>query len=114
MSEVTKELPSRDEIPEHLTWELENIFETDRAWDESFQNLQKEIPKIEKFQGTLHESAEQLYKMFQMQDEIGENLGKLFTYARMRYDQDTTNSFYQEMYAKIETILTMASQAMSY
>jgi len=114
MSEVTKELPSRDEIPEHLTWELENIFETDRAWDESFQNLQKEIPKIETFQGTLHESAEQLYKMFQMQDEIGENLGKLFTYARMRYDQDTTNSFYQEMYAKIETILTMASQAMSY
>src|SRR5690625_3045339 len=114
MSEVSKELPSRDEIPEHLTWDLEKIFATDDEWNKSFQKLQDDIPKIESFQGTLHESAEQLYNMFQMQDKIGESLSKLFTYARMRYDQDTTNAFYQSMYAKVETILTLASQAMSY
>lgn len=114
MSEVTKELPHREEIPEHLTWKLENIFPTDEAWEESLHELQKDIPNIESFRGTLHESAERLHEMFQMQDELGERLGKLFTYARMRYDQDTTNSFYQEMYAKVETVLTQASQAMSY
>src|SRR5690625_1826403 len=114
MSDIKKDLPNREDVPEELTWKLENIFPTDEAWEEAFNKLQTKIPEIETFQGTLGESAEQLYKMFQVQDEIGESLGKLFTYARMRYDQDTTNSFYQAMYARVETILTEASQAMSY
>src|SRR5690625_1215721 len=114
MSDIKKDLPNREDVPEELTWKLENIFPTDEAWEEAFNKLQTKIPEIETFQGTLGESAEQLYKMFQVQDEIGESLGKLFTYARMRYDQDTRNSFYQAMYARVETILTEASQAMSY
>lgn len=32
----------------------------------------------------------------------------------MRYDQDTTNSFYQAMNAQAETVLTLASSSMSY
>src|SRR5690625_4359667 len=114
MSEQQKELPLREEIPEQLTWDLEKIFSADDAWEDSFKQLQEKIPHIEKFQGTLHESAEQLHRLFQTQDEFGEQLGQLFTYARMRYDQDTTNSHYQAMYARAETILTAASQAMSF
>src|SRR5690625_3889732 len=114
MSDQTKELPLRKEIPKELTWDLEKIFSTDNDWENAFKQLQKQIPKIGKFQGTLHESAEQLHRLFQTQDDIGEQLGRLFAYARMRYDQDTTDSFYQAMYARAETVLTSASQAMSF
>src|SRR5699024_4604456 len=47
-------------------------------------------------------------------DKLSERLGKLFTYAHMRYDQDTTNSKYQAMDSKAENILTIASSSMSY
>ncbi len=33
----------------------------------------------------------------QYEDEISMRLGKLYTYAHMRYDQDTTNSVYQAL-----------------
>ena len=114
MTEMTKELPKREEVPKKLTWELETIFETDELWEKEFEKLQQEIPKITNYQGKLGESAEILYELFTFQDEISERLGKLYTYAHMRYDQDTTNAFYQAMNQKAEILLTQASSTMSF
>ncbi|MFD1040709.1 oligoendopeptidase F [Virgibacillus byunsanensis] len=114
MAKVTKELQKRNEVPEELTWNLENIFKTDDAWEEELSSLKKDIPKIEAFQGKLADSAETVYDTLKMQDEISERLGKLFTYSHMRYDQDTTNSFYQGLNAKAENVLTLASSSMSW
>ncbi|MFB4475730.1 M3 family oligoendopeptidase, partial [Oceanobacillus caeni] len=114
MAQSTKQLPKREEVPVEKTWKLEDIFETDDLWKKEFEQLQKDIPEITKFQGKLSESADTLYNLFKLQDELGERLGKLYTYAHMRYDQDTTNSFYQAMNAQAETVLTLASSSMSY
>lgn len=114
MTEMTKELPKREEVPKKLTWELETIFETDELWEKEFEKLQQEIPKITNYQGKLGESADTLYELFTFQDEISERLGKLYTYAHMRYDQDTTNAFYQAMNQKAEILLTQASSTMSF
>lgn len=111
---MTKEIPKREEVPVELTWDLATIFETDEKWEAEFESLNKEIPKIKEFQGTLNESADNLYNMFRFQDEISERLGKLYTYSNMKYDEDTTNTFYQAMNQKAESILTLASSNMSY
>ncbi|SDJ44904.1 oligoendopeptidase F [Salimicrobium halophilum] len=110
----TKELPKREEIPTERTWRLEDIFETDEAWYEEFEQLKKETEKIPPFENTLGNSGERLYELFDFQDRFSERLGKLFTYAHMRSDQDTTNAYYQEMNTKAESLLTEASQAMSF
>ena len=114
MTEMTKEIPKREEVPVELTWDLATIFETDEKWEAEFDALNKEIPKIKEFQGTLGDSAETLYNMFTFQDQISERLGKLYTYSHMKYDEDTTNAFYQAMNQKAESILTLASSNMSY
>ncbi|SEU02932.1 oligoendopeptidase F [Salinibacillus kushneri] len=114
MAKNAKELPKREEIPAERTWKLEDIFETDEAWEKEFKELQKHYPKITEFQGKITESADQLLDMLKLQDEISNRLGKLFTYAHMRYDQDTTNSFYQELNTRAETLITQASSAMSF
>lgn len=110
----TQTLPVREDVPEELTWKLEDIFPTDQDWGEAFNELQKDISKMSDFQGKLGESATQLLNMFTLQDELSERLGKLYTYAHMRYDQDTTNDNYQAMNQKAESIITEASQHMSY
>lgn len=114
MTKESKALKSRDEISEEMTWRLEDIFETDDVWEEEFKVLQEDIPKIKNYQGKLSESAQTLYDVFALQDELSGRLGKLYTYAHMRYDQDTTNSFYQAMNARAENILTLASSSMSF
>lgn len=114
MVAMAKELPSREEVPEHLTWDLTTIFPTDDAWEEEYTKLQEDIPSITNYQQTLGESAAQLLGALQLQDELSERLGKLYTYSRMRYDEDTTNSFYQGLNQKAESILTLASSSMSF
>ncbi|HLQ71596.1 MAG TPA: oligoendopeptidase F [Bacillota bacterium] len=114
MAKATKELQKRSDVPKELTWNLEDIFATDEDWENALKELKKELPKIKEFQGKLGDSAETLLNMLKMQDELGEKLGKLFTYAHMRNDQDTTNSFYQELNTKAENVLTKASSLMSF
>ncbi|WP_217585922.1 oligoendopeptidase F [Lentibacillus saliphilus] len=114
MADATKELPKRDEIPVELTWDLEDIFPSDNAWEEEFKALKEAFPKIAEYQGKLGDSAETLLNVFQLQDQLSERLGKLFTYAHMRYDQDTTNGFYQSLNAQAESLLTLASSSMSF
>ncbi|RLL45067.1 oligoendopeptidase F [Oceanobacillus piezotolerans] len=114
MTNQTKELPKRSEIPVEKTWRLEDIFTSDEDWQEEYTKLQKDIPEISKYQGKLSSSADTLYELLSLQDKLSERLGKLYTYAHMRNDQDTTNSFYQAMNAQAENVLTLASSKMSY
>ncbi|MFC2949916.1 oligoendopeptidase F [Virgibacillus sediminis] len=114
MTVAAKELPKRSEVPHDRTWRLEDIFTTDEDWQAEFKSLQNDIPQIEEYQGKLGESAQTLYDVLKLQDRLSERLGKLFTYAHMRYDQDTTNSFYQGLNAQAENVLTKASSAMSF
>ncbi|WP_079480624.1 oligoendopeptidase F [Halobacillus salinus] len=111
---TTKELPKRDEVPVEKTWDLEAIFKTDEEWYKELEEAKNMLPKIEAYQGKVGESAEELYNLFVLQDEISHKLGTLFTYAHMRKDQDTTNSYYQEMNAKAESALTKISSSMSF
>jgi oligoendopeptidase F len=116
MSEQTKvkKLPERSEIPVEYKWRLEDIFATDEDWEKEFQEVKNMIPKISEFQGKLGESADTLYAALQYQDEISERLGKLYTYAHMRYDEDTTNSFYQGLNDRATNLYTQAASAMSF
>jgi oligoendopeptidase F len=116
MSQETKAktLPARNEIAIEDTWRLEDIFATDEDWEKEFSLVKEEIKKAQSFRGTLGESADQLYAALQFQDSLTERLGKLYAYAHMRYDQDTTNSFYQGMDDRIKTVYTQASSELSY
>ncbi|MED3864312.1 oligoendopeptidase F [Priestia megaterium] len=116
MSEQSKvkKLPSRSEIKVEDTWKLEDIFASGDAWEKEFEEVKALIPQMEKFKGKLGESAQTLYDALQEQDELTMRVSKLYTYAHMRYDQDTTNSFYQGLNDRIKTLYTQIASALSY
>lgn len=116
MSEQSKvkKLPSRSEIKVEDMWKLEDIFASDDAWEKEFEEVKALIPQMEKFKGKLGESAQTLYDALQEQDELTMRVSKLYTYAHMRYDQDTTNSFYQGLNDRIKTLYTQIASALSY
>ncbi|MFT4412488.1 oligoendopeptidase F [Fredinandcohnia humi] len=116
MTEQTavKKLPSRKEIAEQDTWRLEDIFSSDMDWEKEFQEVKEMIPQVSEFQGKLGESADSLYEALAFQDAISMRMGKLYTYAHMRYDQDTTNSFYQGLYDRATNLYTQVGSALSF
>ncbi|MFX3624128.1 MAG: oligoendopeptidase F [Ectobacillus sp.] len=111
---IAKALPARNEIETEATWRLEDIFATDEAWEEEFKQIKAMLPKLGEFKGKLGNSAGDLLALLQYQDEVSLRLGKLYTYAHMRYDQDTTNSFYQAYNDRATNLYTEASSLMAY
>ncbi|WP_455675983.1 oligoendopeptidase F [Pradoshia sp.] len=114
MATDVNQLPERKEIPVEDTWRLEDIFETDQAWEDEFKNIQDSLPKGEQYRGKLGESADVLWDALQFQDEMTERLGRLYTYSHMRYDQDTGNTFYQGMDDRAKNLYSQASSIFSY
>lgn len=109
-----KSLPSRSEIQKEYTWKLEDIYANDDLWNEDYQELNRLIPKLSEFKGKIGESSDQLLAALQFRDEFFMRLEKLYTYAHMRYDQDTTNSHYQSFDDRAKSLYTEASSAFSY
>ncbi len=109
-----KTLPSRSEVSEELTWRLEDIFQTDEEWEKEYSSIQETIPEGEQFKGRLDESADMLYEALQFQSKLSERMGKLYTYAHMRYDQDTANSHYQGFNARAESLYSRFASVFSY
>ncbi|MGX6442238.1 oligoendopeptidase F [Neobacillus sp. K501] len=111
---AVKTLPARNEIPVEETWRLEDIFASDQDWEKEYQEVKNQIPGIKEFEGNLGKSADILYNALQFQDKLLERLGKLYTYSHMRYDQDTTNSFYQGLDDKIKNLYSQAASQLAF
>lgn len=104
----------RNEVPTELTWKLEDIFETDRAWEQEFEEVAELAAKSGSYQGKLQAGADALYEVLTYKDEVSRRLRKLYTYSHMRYDQDTTNSTYQAMDSRAKSLLAKVSTGLSF
>ena len=109
-----KTLPDRSDISEDLTWRLEDIFASDEDWEKEYEGIKESLNDAGQFKGKLSESAENLLEGFQYRSQVSERMGKLYTYAHMRSDQDTTNSHYQGLNARAESLYSQVASAFSY
>ncbi len=107
-------MTKRSDIAKEFTWDLESIYPTDDAWEQSFKKIEQGLPELEALKGTLAQSGQALLKVLQTRDELYEELETLFVYASMRKDEDTTNSMYQGMFDRAMQLFVRASTAISY
>lgn len=111
---MEKKLPLREEIPEEYTWRLEDIYPSDHAWEDEWKQTKARLSKFADFKGTLAQSAEQLLAALTFRDEVFQKVNKLYSYARMRHDQDATNAFYQELNDRAFQLYSEALSAASF
>jgi oligoendopeptidase F len=104
----------RSEIAQEYTWNLESIFTANADWQRDYQAISARIPELEALKGKLAESGRALFEVLQARDEVFEQLEKLFVYASMRRDEDTTNSTYQGMYDQAMQLYVRATTAISF
>lgn len=104
----------RDEIEEKYTWDLTPIYENDELWYEDFKKVSKEIEKVLEFKDKITKSADDLLKYIEFSQQMERKLYKLYYYASLKFDQDTTNTKYQEMSGKINDLLTKYDELDSF
>lgn len=88
------QLPKREEIAPDLKWRLEDIYESNEAWEEALAELKASKQKILDFRGTIT-TGENLLEALKVHDEISLLMSHVFAYSRMRKDEDNANSLYQ-------------------
>jgi oligoendopeptidase F len=112
--QTVQTMKSRSDIPIECTWNLESIYATNDDWESDFQLLQQRIPELEALQGTLAQSGQALWLVLQKHDELFELLERLYVYASMRKDEDTTGSLYQGMADRIGQLYVRLLTAASF
>ncbi|WP_018659448.1 oligoendopeptidase F [Allofustis seminis] len=93
----TKQLPTREQVPTALTWDLTVLYPSDEAWEESYQAVSQRIPQLLASQGTLCDGVEQLESSLKLLLDLNRNVENIYVYSHLKNDQDTSNSTYQEM-----------------
>ena len=105
---------TRDEIETKYTWDLTLIYKTDKDFEKDYEKVSKEINDITKYQGNLVKSASNLLGYLKLSNELERKLYKLYYYANLKNDQDTTNTKYQAMLGKVKNLLTKFEELDAY
>ena len=104
----------REEIEEKYTWDLTTIYKTDEDWYNELDSVSKEIEEIPNFKGKIVSSAKDLLKYLKFDEILTRRVYKLYYYAHLKHDQDTTNTTYQTMEGKISDLLQKQSELSSF
>ena len=104
----------REEISQQYKWKMEDLYATNETWEADYEKLQKGIEELQKFEGTLGESAENLLKMHEMSDELNQIAEKVYVYANQRLHENTGNAYYQGLSGKAQMLIVQMGEASSY
>ncbi len=95
----------RSEIEDKYKWDLTYIYASDNDWYNDYDAVSEIVPSIKNYQGKIVSSADNLLGYIELSNDIERKLYKLYYYAHLKHDQDTTETNYQTMKGKIDNLL---------
>ncbi len=104
---------TRDEIDDKYKWDLSQIYKTEDEWLKDFEYVKASGDKYLEFKGKLN-NADNILNYFKFDEEFSKKADSLYMYAALKFDEDTSNSKYQELKGKIEKVLTDLSAKTSF
>ncbi len=103
----------RSEVEKKYLWALEDVYASDDLWEKDYKELDKSVNFVSAYKGKLSDKAK-LLELLKKSDETEIKLEKLYSYARMRLDQDSSNNFYAGLTDRAQALLVKYSAASSY
>ena len=91
----------RAEIDKNYQWDLSTIYGSIDEWNKEYISTKDKLPSLTKYKGSLLKDANTLLEFLNLDTEINRKLDKLFSYAHLLNDEDTTNTKNQELFGKI-------------
>ncbi len=105
-TEALSQTRERADIATEYKWRLEDLYGSDQAWTQAKTELAGQFDQITQYQGKLSESASELLACLEFDSKISKEFGRLYSYAHMKYDQDTRNSTYLAMEQEMQQLGT--------
>jgi oligoendopeptidase F len=101
-------------VPVELTWDLSTIYPNVDAWEADFKKVETLTPKLADHKGKLGLSAGNLLALLKDRDQLVMIIEKLWNYAHLRADEDTTVSANKALRERARQLFTDFGAAYSY
>ncbi|HYE69841.1 MAG TPA: M3 family oligoendopeptidase, partial [Anaerovoracaceae bacterium] len=109
-----KETKRRDQIDQIYKWNIEEMYPDEEQWKADYKTVEEKAKDFTAYSGRLGESPKLLLEAIQKKDTIWLILEKVYTYARMKKDEDNRVNQYQAMSDKASTLIAKASSYLSF
>ncbi len=112
---MAKDIKKRSEISEEFKWKISDLCESDEKWETLFAEAMEKIKKIGIYRGKIKDKnnyggfGKTLLDCLKTKDEAGVITETVFVYANLRANEDRTNSKYQAMSGRADTLVTAFS-----
>lgn len=103
----------RSEIKEEDKWDLTGLYKTEDEWNKDYDELQGLISKFDDFKGKLNNSKD-ILKYFEFNNEVNLKLENVCVYTYLKFDEDTTNTHFQELKGRADNLLSEFSLVSSF
>lgn len=87
----------RDEIPVAMRWKLEDIFESNDAWERCYALTQGKIAALPALQGKLNQDIPTLKRALDQYYDVRLDLHRLNNYSMMRLSENSADTTYQAL-----------------
>lgn len=108
------ELLKRCDIPEEKCWDLSNMYKDESAYQADFAKLPELVETVLKFKGHLTESAATLKLAIEAIDDLTRVAEKLYTYAHLKSDEETSNNHNKSRLNKMASFFAEVSGATAF
>lgn len=105
---------TRAEIEEKYKWDLTTIFKSEEEFLNFYNEVQKLINEVDNYKNKITISAEALYDYLTFADSLERKLYKLYYYAHLKFDEDTTLVNSQKNYNLVNNLLDTYNQKTSF
>lgn len=105
---------NRNHIDEKYQWDLTTVFKTDLDWEKELTSLDTDLDYARSYKGHVIETSEGLLSVTESYLALSRRVEKLYVYASMKNDQDTTVAKYQEYQSKATAIYAKLGEVFAF
>jgi oligoendopeptidase F len=106
--------PKRSEVPVEQTWNLQDLYPTDAAWEADLAAVKAAISTVTQFRGKLGDGAKTLLACLIARDELMKRAQRVTSYASFRQSADGVDPLNQVMAGQADTLGAALAAELSF
>lgn len=103
-------MKDRKDIDKKYTWNLDVIYSNITEFDKDYDLVIDKINSLKKYENTMMDNSDNFYNSIRLSFEIERLIDKLYCYANLSFDLDTSNNDKQELCEKISNLRSKYSE----
>ncbi|HIR58738.1 MAG TPA: oligoendopeptidase F [Candidatus Onthousia excrementipullorum] len=107
-------LLKREDVKKCDKWNIESVYGSLDEYNKDYNIVKNNIDKLRDMQDTFLNSSTSFKEFLLIDSKTSRLIAKLYTYAARKYDEDTGNSTYQELYGNINNLYQSYGEATSF